>query len=339
MGYPPLPRPVVPPSGNSCVAPPVLAAVPLIPPYEHTTNYNNMVTPTPGKKGRTATSKPKKALVGGKKSRTKMSLGMLARTFIDGHDKIPRDSPIVLDEMAKEFNVERRRIYDVVNILEAIKIVVKKGKNTYHWMGIKHLDYMFAFLQEQASTDFPVERSIFTDGESRSLFKLAQQFLECFLMGNTSLSLPSIAARIFPSLQESQPKPRLGETEAAAVLRQQRSLKTKIRRLYDIANVYMAVGIVVKNEGPVYNWSYSKDPANILRLYQEIDETVKESRNPFAALAAENPSPLKAEAPSAVPHTAQKAHLDDIHGTFPEEDAVLEPRRVSLPLVDEASQV
>jgi hypothetical protein len=35
--------------------------------------------------------------------------------------------------------VERRRIYDIVNILEAVDIVSRKGKNEYVWHGLTRL--------------------------------------------------------------------------------------------------------------------------------------------------------------------------------------------------------
>ena len=38
-----------------------------------------------------------------------------------------------LDLVAKELKVERRRIYDIVNILEAVAVVSRSGKNMYRW--------------------------------------------------------------------------------------------------------------------------------------------------------------------------------------------------------------
>ena len=46
---------------------------------------------------------------------------------------------ISLDEVCSTLGVERRRIYDIVNVLEAVEVVVKKGKNQYAWFGFSRL--------------------------------------------------------------------------------------------------------------------------------------------------------------------------------------------------------
>merc|ERR1712050_442042 len=40
-----------------------------------------------------------------------------------------------LNKAAVELNVQKRRIYDITNVLEGIKLIEKKSKNHIHWRG------------------------------------------------------------------------------------------------------------------------------------------------------------------------------------------------------------
>lgn len=48
-------------------------------------------------------------------------------------------SLILLNEAAIELSVPRRRLYDIINVLEAVEIVSRTGKLAYEWRGLKHL--------------------------------------------------------------------------------------------------------------------------------------------------------------------------------------------------------
>jgi transcription factor E2F7/8 len=273
-------------------------------------------------------------------SRKKKSLGILAENFLKTYQHLPQGSTIVVDEAAVQLGVERRRIYDVVNILESICLVCKKHKNTYSWMGMEMLDAVFGRLQAQAIVEYPHDAKTFlgttTDDsasvtkplvpvplkpprrqsktrENKSLAKLSQEFLQVFLVGHGTLSLPEASDKIqgTTSMEEliamggmttsptaattptitttttlssqklkddNDPK----ELKAAAA----RGLKTKIRRLYDIANVFLSVGLLKKVDSndssrrPNFAWSYRLSAKALYDLHRPSNN---ETNNATAA--------------------------------------------------------
>jgi transcription factor E2F7/8 len=248
-------------------------------------------------------------------SRKKKSLGILAENFLKCYEKLPHGSTIVVDEAAVQLGVERRRIYDVVNILESICLVCKKHKNTYSWMGMDHLDAVFGRLQAQAIVEYPQDAEQYLGGrdlqqdltpvplkpprrqsktrENKSLAKLSQEFLQVFLVGHETLSLPEASDKIqgTTSMEEliamgsntpgtpNDPK----EIKAAAA----RGLKTKIRRLYDIANVFLSVGLLKKVESsdssrrPNFSWSYRLSAKELYDLHRPTSNpTSKDEKQP-----------------------------------------------------------
>ena len=60
------------------------------------------------------------------------SLGLLTRRFV----QLLRDSPegvVDLNYAATQLEVQKRRIYDITNVLEGIGMIEKKGKNNVWW--------------------------------------------------------------------------------------------------------------------------------------------------------------------------------------------------------------
>ena len=87
------------------------------------------------------------------------SLGILCVNFMIRYNNLQRDHPttspsISIDEASKYLAVERRRIYDIINILEAIKVVSRKCKNTYYWHGMEGIVDTFFELQKDSMVLF-----------------------------------------------------------------------------------------------------------------------------------------------------------------------------------------
>lgn len=68
-------------------------------------------------------------------NRKEKSLGELCRRFLFLYGT-PQRGLLYLDQCTKELGVERRRIYDIINILESFSVIQRCAKNEYQWRGI-----------------------------------------------------------------------------------------------------------------------------------------------------------------------------------------------------------
>ncbi|XP_062347205.1 transcription factor E2F7 [Cinclus cinclus] len=222
-------------------------------------------------------------------SRKQKSLGLLCQKFLARYPNYPlstEKTTISLDEVASILGVERRRIYDIVNVLESLRLVSRVAKNQYCWHGrhnlsqtlkmLQHagelqygelmtsqhkeqdLDYKFgerkkAIIpesQDRPLLDFSEPDCISASANSRkdkSLRIMSQKFVMLFLVSKTKTVTLDIAAKIL--IEETQ------DTVDHS------KFKTKVRRLYDIANVLTSLGLIKKvhvteerGRKPAFKW-------------------------------------------------------------------------------------
>ncbi|NWS23976.1 E2F8 factor, partial [Polioptila caerulea] len=232
-------------------------------------------------------------------SRKEKSLGLLCHKFLARYPDYPSPSQksyICLDEVTEELRVERRRIYDIVNVLESLHMVSRLARNRYVWHGrhnlpqtlqalkkvgeenkyiqqiqmIKKREYEHEFdpgserneemascfgSSEQSEMSFVelpgVEfRAASVNGRKyKSLRVMSQKFVMLFLVSTPQIVSLEVAAKIL-----------IGEDQLEDL--DKSKFKTKIRRLYDIANVLSSLKLIKKvhvteerGRKPAFKWT------------------------------------------------------------------------------------
>ncbi|CAN4079300.1 unnamed protein product [Withania somnifera] len=207
-------------------------------------------------------------------SRKDKSLGLLCSNFLKLFDREGVEY-IGLENAADQLGVERRRIYDIVNILESVGVLSRKAKNQYRWNGYSAIPKAVDSLKEEglkdpstvSSTCHNVSNVIAcnnsdvkekgegkTSGshkidnrKEKSLTILAQNFVKLFHCSDVDLiSLDKAASALLGDVHDPM------------------AMKSKTRRLYDIANVFVSMDLIEKirspdNGKPVFRWIVWKE--------------------------------------------------------------------------------
>ncbi|NWX42354.1 E2F1 factor, partial [Steatornis caripensis] len=111
----------------------------------------------------------------GEKSRYETSLNLTTKRFLELLSQSP-DGVVDLNWAAEVLKVQKRRIYDITNVLEGIQLITKKSKNNIQWLG------------SQATVGAPSQHRIL-EKELRELQAAEQQLDDVIQMCTVQLRL------------------------------------------------------------------------------------------------------------------------------------------------------
>ncbi|KAL5722358.1 E2F transcription factor-like E2FE [Ranunculus cassubicifolius] len=226
--------------------------------------------------------------------RKQKSLGVLCTNFLSLYNRDGVET-LELGDAERKLGVARRRIYDVINVLESLGFLVKKGKKEYYCRGFSGMEKKlnrlkasggneedaqsfgssYASGQEDASTGSPHHNStLFSKQENKkegTLGQLTENFLKLFLRSENELYSLIEAAQIL--LGDCGNQPHIPGNS-----------KAKVRRLYDIANVLLSINLIEKtyvdSGKPAFRWlGLDGSLMSKKRAFgTEITNTVKKNR-------------------------------------------------------------
>lgn len=202
-----------------------------------------------------------------------------------------------------------------MNIFEGFGAVSRKAKNLYSWKGLSQitiaLDNIYLrwneIIEEKLSKENPLDEKIIDTALSKYKFErvkslgfLWEAFIWLFILWKPIISLEEAAKKI------------------STILLNESQLKTKVRRLYDIANVLWVLKIVkktlLKTGKPAFQWigrsgieEFSLSIGE--KILNDEDSTQKEVNSSISSETAQNIPEKREGSPSAFTRTVPPSNI------------------------------
>ncbi|CAL5325765.1 unnamed protein product [Camellia sinensis] len=151
---------------------------------------------------------------------------------------------IGLDDAANRLGVERRRIYDIVNILESVgfsaipraldELKEEALRENFSTSGVSSLNHCGGPSNSKTvRKDKPSVSNKVDNRKEKSLGLLTKNFVKLFICSHEDLiSLDNAATALLGDIHDPT------------------AMRTKVRRLYDIANVFSSMNLIEKTQHP-----------------------------------------------------------------------------------------
>ncbi|EAY11894.1 hypothetical protein TVAG_362740 [Trichomonas vaginalis G3] len=151
--------------------------------------------------------------------------------LVDTLEREPKQN-YTITQLCNRFGFQRRRFYDVVNVLESAGCCQKTNVDCFTWLGLKNVKNHLQNLNDEVNQKFAGAdlNEIFYTGDSVTISNLTLQFLLSFIAFN---------------------RPNLDIKQISNFLsRNNNRFKTTLCKLYQISHILEVVGIISKTMVP-----------------------------------------------------------------------------------------
>ncbi|KAF0974421.1 hypothetical protein FDP41_006453 [Naegleria fowleri] len=204
------------------------------------------------------------------KNRKEKSLTMICSKFIQFYENTlktssntsvtnnPSKGEIKIEEAVNTLGIEKRRIYDILNVLESISIVSKVGVSCYKYHGTKSLTTTLEQMKNSAFEDATLLEGL------KALPKTPQNepLLQCLpkfkqninpIGSSRSNTLTSLSRLLIMSFLVTEMK-EMTQDQLASIVLKDSTEKTRTRRLNDIVNILSAINLIEKRSEKSVNY-------------------------------------------------------------------------------------